>query len=137
MLLTAALLATLPTAAYAQATPRTDPEVGSPAEAVYGIPLEEARRDAAPRIRPGTAIRTELGVGSSARIPGLRPPPGEADPVDAERERKRRRQAARAAERISGEPTAAATAAVVVLVVGIAAAGGVGAGRLAGRRARL
>lgn len=60
----------LPSVAAAQA-PRTDPEAGSPSEAIYGIPLEEARRDAAPRPEPGSAIRSENGVGSSARVPGV------------------------------------------------------------------
>ena len=46
--LAAGLLGALPSVAHAQG-PSTDPEIGSPSEAVYGIPLEEARRDAAPR----------------------------------------------------------------------------------------
>jgi hypothetical protein len=142
VLLAAALLFTVPAAALAQDPPRTDPEVGSPAEAVYGIPLEEARRDAAPRALPGTAIRTEQGVGSSARVPGS----GDGTPADdpavdpervAERQRDRRREAARAATRISGEPSAVATATVLVLLVAVAAGGGVGAGRLVGPRSRL
>lgn len=132
-----------PTTALAADPPRTDPEVGTPAEAVYGIPLEEARRDAAPGIRPGTSIRTDNAVGSSSRVPGLAGAHAAGDDEEAdperlqERRRERRREAARAATRISGEPSRPATALLLVLVVGIAAAGGVGAGRLVGRRARL
>lgn len=141
LLLAGVLLLMLPAASGAQEPPRTDPEVGSPAEAVYGIPLEEARRDAAPGVVPGTAIRTEQGVGSSANVPGIADDPSmgsEPDPETvAARERERRRVAARAAARISGEPSTVATAAVLVLVVAIAAAGGVAAGRLTGARTRL
>ncbi len=43
--------------------PPTDPRPGSPSEAVYGIPLERARRDAAPGGRRGQASRSEMGVG--------------------------------------------------------------------------
>lgn len=131
-----------PGAALAADPPRTDPEVGTPAEAVYGIPLEEARRDAAPDIRPGTSIRTENAVGSSAHIPGLGRAPS-ADDREVDRERlsaqraRRQREATRAATRISGDPSPPATAVLLVLVVATAAAGGVGTGRLVGRRARL
>lgn len=52
--------------------PPTDPRPGSPSEAVYGIPLERARRDAAPGGRSGQASRSEMGVGSSALVPGTR-----------------------------------------------------------------
>jgi hypothetical protein len=130
------LLLGMPATAAAEEPPRTDPEVGSPAEAVYGIPLEEARRDAAPHGIPGTAIRTEQGVGSSAEVPGDSGGPAAGlDPETvAESERARRREAARAAARVSGEPSGVATAALLVLVVGIAAAGGIGASRRAGAR---
>jgi hypothetical protein len=139
--LAVALLLLVPAPAAADDPPRTDPEIGSPSEEVYGIPLEEARRDAAPRIVPEAAIRTELGVGSSARVPGRgqdprADPPGDPD-RRAERVRKRRRQAAQAATRLSGDSSAAATTLLLVLVVGIASTGGVAAGRLIGRRARL
>lgn len=137
MLLTAALLATLPTAAYAQETPRTDPEVGSPAEAVYGIPLEEARRDAAPDASDGSAIRSENGVGSSARVPGLDVARGEAR-AGPKGERPRR-----ALERRSRGPAPATVPAVdapteggVVLLLGLTILIAVGAGMVAGRRPR-
>lgn len=137
-----ALLLLLPAPAAAEDPPRTDPEIGTPSEEIYGIPLEEARRDAAPRILPEAAIRTEMGVGSSAHVPGRGPDPrGKGSAGDperrAERQRKRRRQAALAATRLSGDPSPAATTLLLVLVVGIASAGGVAAGRLIGRRARL
>jgi hypothetical protein len=131
-----------PARAAAQDAPRTDPEVGSPAEAVYGIPLEEARRDAAPGILPDATVRSDRGVGSSARVPGGGGD-GSADEsevapeVTTERQRQRLRQAARAAERVSGEPSAAATVTLLVLVVGTAAVGGVGVARLVGSRYRL
>lgn len=136
---TLALLA--PAAAVAQEAPRTDPEVGSPAETVYGIPLEEARRDAAPSVVPDATVRSDTGVGSSARVPGRRDdgrPGREGDPERAaERRRERRSMEARAATRIAGEPSPVATATMLVLLVAIAAAGGVGAGRVVGPRARL
>lgn len=132
----------LPTSAAADDPPRTDPEIGSPSEEVYGIPLEEGRRDAAPRIVPEAAIRTEQGVGSSTRVPGRGPDQRGGEPTGdperrAERLRERRRQAAQAATRLSGDPSAASTALLLVLVVGIATAGGAAAGRLVGRRAQL
>lgn len=52
------------------AEPRVDPRPGSPSEAIYGIQLDRERRDAAPGGRSGQASRSELGVGSSARVPG-------------------------------------------------------------------
>lgn len=141
-LLAAALPLLAPAASAAQDAPRTDPEVGSPSEAVYAIPFEEARRDAAPGVLPGNAVRTENSVGSSSRVPGRGADPSADDPSAdperrAERRRERRREAARAATRISGEPSATATTTLLLLVVAIAAAGGAGAGRLVGRRARL
>jgi hypothetical protein len=127
-----------PARAAAQEAPRTDPEVGSPAEAVYGIPLEEARRDAAPGILPDATVRSDRGVGSSARVPGGGGDGSPDEPeVTTERQRQRLRQAARAAERVSGEPSAAATVTLLVLVVGTAAVGGVGVARLVGSRYRL
>jgi hypothetical protein len=115
----AALWLALPAAAFAADPPRTDPELGSPAESVYGIPLEEARRDAAPGMPAGPAIRTENGVGASGRVPEAtrdqRPDP---------------RDTSRAAGRFSGDPSSAATNVMIVLVVGVAAAGGVLSARL-------
>lgn len=140
----AALLALLllPAGAAAQDAPRTDPEVGSPSEAVYGIPLEEARRDAAPNLVPDSAIRTENGVGSSAEVPGHRAedprggPPSE--PRRARVRRRERREAiAEAGSRIAGRPSPVGTAAVLVLVVALAGAGAALTGRLVGPRARL
>lgn len=139
--LAAAFALLLPASAGAQEAPRTDPEVGSPAESVYGIPLEEARRFAAPGILPDTTVRSEMGVGSSARVPGRRDRPADEQAVDperaAQRERQRRRQAARAATRIAGEPSGVASVTMLVLLVGIAVAGGVGASRLVGPLSRL
>lgn len=134
----AALLALTPVGATAQDAPRTDPEVGSPSEAIYGIPLEESRRDAAPDLIPGSAIRTENGVGSSAEVPGQRSERGgEGRGARPERRRRVRADAAQASARLSGDPSTAATTALIALVIAIPIAGGVMVGRLVGRRARL
>lgn len=141
------LLLALPTAATAQA-PRTDPEAGSPSETIYGIPLEEARRDASPRPEPGSAIRSENGVGSSARVPGVDleaaargtalgddasvGPKGEGKTTSgggAQRPDSRGAPELAAAE---AAPSAVGTWSLLVLTVVIAA----GAGVVAGRRAR-
>jgi hypothetical protein len=65
-------------AAAAQAQdPRNDPAVGSPAGVVYEIPLEAARRDAAPSTRGSRSdtvaspIRSENHFGSSSQVPGV------------------------------------------------------------------
>jgi hypothetical protein len=50
--------------------PPTDPLPGSPSEAVYGIQVDRARRDAAPGGRSGQASRSEQGVGTSTIVPG-------------------------------------------------------------------
>jgi hypothetical protein len=50
--------------------PPTDPLPGSPSEAVYGIQVDRARRDAAPGGRSGQASRSEQGVGTSSIVPG-------------------------------------------------------------------
>lgn len=140
----AALLLLLPAPARAQEAPRTDPEVGSASEAVYGIPLEEARRDAAPGVMPGPALRTENGVGSSSAIPGQRPDcrarkGRSARSLEVERRRKRRceREAAQVAATLAGEPSPVAAGLLVAMVLGVATGGGLLAGRLVGRRARL
>jgi hypothetical protein len=132
--LTTGILAALPGAAHAQG-PSTDPEIGSPSESVYGIPLEEARRDAAPRGVPGSAIRTENTGGSSSRVPGRRgglvADNPEIDPKRlAERRRARRREAIQVATRLSGDPSATGTTLMLLLVVAIALGGGLMAGRL-------
>lgn len=135
-------LLTAPASAPAQDAPRTDPEAGSPAETVYGIPLERARRDAAPNLVPDSAIRTEMGVGSSERVPGQRwqRPEGRLPPDSPRVQRRRmerRAAAAEASSRISGSPSPVATALLIVLVVATAGGGGILTGRLVGRRARL
>lgn len=140
LVLATGLLAALPGAAHAQ-VPSTDPEIGSPSESVYGIPLEEARRDAAPRGVPGSAIRTENTGGSSARIPGRRgglvaDNPGIDPERLSERRRERRREAVRVATRLSGDPSATGTTLMLVLVVAIALGGGLMAGRLLSWRPR-
>ena len=62
--------------AHAADQPPTDPRPGSPSEAVYGIQVDRARRDAAPGGRSGPASRSEIGVGTSVIVPGT---PREAD----------------------------------------------------------
>lgn len=144
VLLAVLLLAALPAGAGAQEAPRTDPEAGSPSEAIYGIPLEEARRDASPRPEPGSAIRSENGVGSSARVPGVEleaaargralagdpsvGPKGEGRPGS------RADGARRAPELAAAEaaPSAVGTWSLLVLTLFI----GAGAGVVAGRRGR-
>lgn len=54
----------------AKVQPPTDPRPGSPSEAVYGIQVDRARRDAAPGGRSGPASRSEIGVGTSVIVPG-------------------------------------------------------------------
>lgn len=64
------LLAAAPLPAAAQ-NPPADPPAGSPSEAVYGLQLDRARRDAAPGARTGPALRDpEGGIGSSPVVPG-------------------------------------------------------------------
>lgn len=135
-----AIFVGLPGGAAAQGT-STDPEIGSPSEAVYGIPLEEARRDAAPRGVPGSAIRTENTGGSSARVPGRRgglvADNPDIDPERlAERRQARRRAAVQVATRLSGDPSGIGTTLLLLLVVGLAAGGGLFAGRLLSWRPR-
>lgn len=135
--LAAALLLVLPASAWGQEAPRTDPEIGSPAESMYGIPLEEARRDAALGAVPKSTIRSENGVGSSAIVPGTRRDrseierPGERSDGGPADRRPRRVTAARAASEVSGDPAPAPTMLLLALIVLVAA----GAGALAGRRA--
>ncbi len=126
-----------PQAAFAANAPRTDPEAGSPSEAIYGIPLEEARRDAAPDASDGSAIRSENGVGSSARVPGLDVARGNAR-AGPKGERPRR-----ALERRSRGPAPASIPAVdapteagVVLLLGLTILIAVGAGTVAARGRR-
>jgi hypothetical protein len=135
----AALLLAIPAQAGAQEAPRTDPELGSPSEDVYGIPLEEARRDAAPGPFPGSAIRSENAYGSSEEVPGQerthggREDPGGEGPGAGGGAR--RIEGAQAAARLSGDPSPVATGLLLALIVATAAAGGALAARLAGRRA--
>ena len=127
----------LPQPALAANAPRTDPEAGSPSEAIYGIPLEEARREAAPDASDGSAIRSDNGVGSSARVPGLEVARGVARAgPKGERPRRalerRSRAPAPATVPRAGVPSEASTMLLLVLTIVIA----VGAGMVAGRRTR-
>jgi hypothetical protein len=72
-------LALLPSGAAAQSSLPSDPEADSPSGVIYEIPLERARKDAAPR-QPGggasgedeeTSIRSENNFGSSSEVPGV------------------------------------------------------------------
>jgi hypothetical protein len=72
-------LSLAPATALAQGGPgANDPQAGSPAGTIYQIPLDTARRDAAPRGRHGSGagadpspIRSaDNGFGSSAQVPG-------------------------------------------------------------------
>src|SRR5690349_17266241 len=60
--------------ARAQEPGSNDPQAGSPAGTIYQIPLDTARRDAAPRTRGGgpdpSPLRSENDFGSSAVVPG-------------------------------------------------------------------
>src|SRR5262249_23617357 len=76
-------------ASAAQASPhvQTDPQASSPAGVIYQIPLDSARRSAAPVLSVGShgggghgvtgaagdpsSIHSENGFGSSSRVPGL------------------------------------------------------------------
>ena len=60
---------------------QTDPSAGSPAGVIYQIPLDNARRDAAPVLHVGSqggsgdpsSIHSENGFGSSSHVPGVTP----------------------------------------------------------------
>jgi hypothetical protein len=67
-----------PAPAPAQDPAANDPDASSPPGQVYRLPLDDARGDAAPRSRssrpapkPKSALRSENGFGSSARVPGV------------------------------------------------------------------
>jgi len=146
ILLTALLIAVaLPAVSSAAETPRIDPEAGSPSDAIYGIPLEEARRDAAFE-EAGSAIRSENGVGSSTRVPGL----GPSDALDRRRQREAalgpkgskrggrplpvpdprpRRLKPIAASAVEPAPSALASVTLIVLTILVAGAAGVFLGR--------
>jgi len=79
-----ALLAGVPTAAAGgHKAVQTEPRVGSPAGVIYQIPLNSARRSAAPVLPAGSrggpgdppgngsSIHSENGFGSSSKVPGL------------------------------------------------------------------
>jgi hypothetical protein len=68
-----------PAAAAAQGPSSTDPAAGSPSGTIYEIPLDTARRDAAPRSGPRggadvrsrtSPLRSENNFGSSSEVPG-------------------------------------------------------------------
>lgn len=103
-----ALFAAEGASAQAAEAPVSDPNATSPAGDVYALPLDDARRDGAPRMRPrrrhgsggggtsgrrppgghptdrsvgrGTAspIRSENNFGSSSRVPGVDHPPADS-----------------------------------------------------------
>lgn len=85
-ILGAAWLVLLPAAAQAQDPADNDPSADSPAGSVYEIPLERARRDAAPGGGGGrgsdegseSPIRSENGFGSSSTVPAGAPAGGTA-----------------------------------------------------------
>ena len=96
-LLVSLILALAPSGAAAQshAAP-SDPEANSPSGAVYELPLDRARKDAAPRrggggnrsngqgsggdpARSDTSIRSENNFGSSSQVPGVSSGEGDDD----------------------------------------------------------
>lgn len=105
----AALFAAQGASAQATEAPASDPGPSSPAGDVYALPLDSARRDAAPRARPrplkrsgkarpegrrasrsvdrGTAspIRSENNFGSSSEVPGVDGPRADASSTARER----------------------------------------------------
>jgi hypothetical protein len=86
-ILGAAWVLLMPAAAQAQTPAENDPSADSPAGSVYEIPLDRARRDAAPRGggRRGfdqardSPIRSENGFGSSSTVPAAAPAGGMVD----------------------------------------------------------
>ena len=71
-------------AAAAHHAVQTDPSAGSPAGVIYQIPLDNARRDAAPVLPVGShggpgspgnpsSIHSENGFGSASSVPGVSP----------------------------------------------------------------
>jgi hypothetical protein len=81
-----ALMTAVPAvSAQSRATAHNEPRVGSPAGVIYQIPLDNARRDAAPVLSVGshggpgsnggagspTSIHSENGFGSSSHVPGV------------------------------------------------------------------
>jgi hypothetical protein len=71
-------------AAAANHAVQTDPSAGSPAGVIYQIPLDNARRDAAPVLHVGShggpgspgdpsSIHSENGFGSASSVPGVSP----------------------------------------------------------------
>jgi hypothetical protein len=76
-------IAACPGAAYAQAPGGNDPAAGSPAGAMYQIPLQGAREDASPAGPSGavSTVRSEHGFSSSSAVPAD-PAGAPADPAD-------------------------------------------------------
>jgi hypothetical protein len=112
-----AALALPSTALAASKEPPTDPLPGSPSEAVYGIQVDRARRDAAPGGRSGQASRSEQGVGTSSIVPGT-PKEKEAGGIGAPPE--------------GGDRSGPAVVILLILVAGVA----LGAGFVATRAVR-
>ncbi len=87
----ALMLGAQTTAAAAHHAVQTDPSAGSPAGVIYQIPLDNARRDAAPVLPVGShggpggpagsagtagdpsSIHSENGFGSASSVPGVSP----------------------------------------------------------------
>jgi cobalamin biosynthesis Mg chelatase CobN len=94
------LAALMPAAAHGQDPGANDPDADSPSGAIYEIPLDSARKDAAPRSSPDesapapaptqepSSIHSENGFGSSSTVPGADEPPTEDEsPTAAKRDR--------------------------------------------------
>jgi cobalamin biosynthesis Mg chelatase CobN len=69
--------ALMPATAHGQDPGANDPDADSPSGAIYEIPLDSARKDAAPRPSPDEAapdpssLHSENGFGSSSTVPGV------------------------------------------------------------------
>jgi cobalamin biosynthesis Mg chelatase CobN len=104
------LAAVMAATAQAQDPAPNDPEADSPSGTVYEIPLDSARKDAAPRRTPDapaptpepttdpSSIHSENGFGSSSTVPGADEAAADAERERSERDRKRMRDDARSAQ---------------------------------------
>lgn len=140
--------------AHAQAPPASDPGAGSPSGTIYQLPLDTARRDAAPAgsggggsdgaggggvSTPGSAIRSENGFGSSAVVPGQAAATGAGGsagqrPATVEKPGRNSSRAATDGPRSSSGPAAlvdsgpSPTVAIALLVAIFLVGGGIGVG---------
>jgi hypothetical protein len=147
LLLTGLALALTPAPAEAQDPPADDPGRGSPSGAIYAIPLDDARGDAAPRSggeahaspESTSAIRSENGFGSSSAVPGAAGGEARVRP-GAESDRRDGAPAGSSASakliRSSGQVSAEPSAPRAVLLLGLAVVVAVGLGVAARRIAR-